>query len=274
MLRFKDIKELAATIYDGSQMGFGPLPIEKLVFPPGEYPYPYEDVVKSDSILEIFFPDGLFYLEGWLLDVYGKILPKYVLETVTFSHLLDIVNGIPDDRHEIPEVFDPADHFQSPGVQMRSEWQMDKWRRLNFNLFLDEPEDLQPGEALESVKRVVLAPTRYSEAEWLEGGHANPLWCKDYLYQKGRDIMTKKNHDYTGGSGDPYANFKGSVEFGIDPVLGILLRVQDKMKRIQTFVEKGELKVQGESLEDALVDVQNYIDLIYGIIKGERDDGK
>jgi len=230
MLKFKDIKEFAASVYDGSQKGFGPLPIEKLVFPPGEYPYPYEDVVKSDSILEMFYPSGLGVLEGWLLDVYGKILPKYVLETMTFSHLLDIVNGIKDDRSSVK---------------------------------LGTPEN--PVHVKSEVNP-------FAESEWLESGHANPLWCKEYLHKKGRDIMMKKNHDYTGGSGDPYANFRGSREFDIDPVLGILLRSQDKFKRIATFVVKGELKVQDESIEDALVDVQNYMDLIYGLIKGKRDE--
>ena len=250
MLKFKDIKEFAASVYDGSQKGFGPLPIEKLVFPPGEYPYPYEDVVKSDSILEMFYPSGLGVLEGWLLDVYGKILPKYVLETMTFSHLLDSVNGIKDDRVKI-----------NLGTA-------EKPLELIFDSSL---VDIRFPCASENTPQVK-SEQKPSESEWLESGHANPLWCKEYLHKKGRDIMMKKNHDYTGVSGDPYENFRGSREFDIDPVLGILLRSQDKFKRIATFVLKGELKVQDESIEDALVDVQNYMDLIYGLIKGKRDE--
>jgi len=149
---------------------------------------------------------------------------------------------------------------------------------LNFNLFLDEPEDLQPGEALSMQSldgfSLDLEESGKGEPEWLEGGYANPLWCKDYLHSKGREIMTKKNHDYRGGSGDPYANFRGSDNLGIHPIVGIMLRVQDKMMRIKTFVEKGELMVQDESIEDALVDVQNYMDLIYGLIKEGKNDNK
>lgn len=86
------------------------------------------------------------------------------------------------------------------------------------------------------------------------------------LYETGRDIMARKNHDYRGGSGDPYANFRGSVQFDIDPIIGIMLRMQDKMMRIKTFVEKGELKVKNEGIKDALVDITNYTALIWGII--------
>jgi hypothetical protein len=42
--------------------------------------------------------------------------------------------------------------------------------------------------------------------------------------------------------------------------------------RIKTFDEKGELKVENEGVEDALIDVQNYMDLIYGLIKEARND--
>lgn len=105
-------------------------------------------------------------------------------------------------------------------------------------------------------------------------GHANPLYCKDELYQIGRNIMMKKNHDYRGGSGDPYANFRGSVQLGISPIQGILLRVQDKIMRIKTFDEAGKLEVENEGIVDAIVDVQNYMDLIYGLVKEQSRESE
>ena len=66
----------------------------------------------------------------------------------------------------------------------------------------------------------------------------------DDLCKAAKDLMTRKNHDYTSGSGDPFANFRGSSYLGIDPVLGVMLRMQDKMMRVRTFAEKGELKVK------------------------------
>ena len=96
-----------------------------------------------------------------------------------------------------------------------------------------------------------------------------PLKIHEDLTNRSRAIMSAKNHDYRGGSGDPYHNFKGSTMFGIHPILGILLRMQDKMMRIQTFVEKGQLKVKGENIDDALLDLINYSVLIKGIIDEE-----
>jgi hypothetical protein len=57
----------------------------------------------------------------------------------------------------------------------------------------------------------------------------NPLYHHDRLTKASREIMMKKNHDYRGGTGDPYANFRGSTLLGINNINGILLRVQDKM---------------------------------------------
>lgn len=90
------------------------------------------------------------------------------------------------------------------------------------------------------------------------------------LCQRARDIMVAKNHDYRGGGGDPFANFRGSNTFGIDPIVGILLRMQDKMMRIKTFAEKGQLKVKGEGVEDAILDIINYAALIDGLCREER----
>ncbi len=86
-----------------------------------------------------------------------------------------------------------------------------------------------------------------------------------------RAIVEAKNHDYRGGSGDPLANFRGSVALGIDPVMGIMLRQQDKMMRIKTLVEKGELKVKGEGVLDALRDNLNYTFLMYLLIMEQMD---
>lgn len=86
------------------------------------------------------------------------------------------------------------------------------------------------------------------------------------LCKEASDLMEKKNHDYTSGSGDPFANFRGSEYLGIHPAVGVMLRMQDKMQRVKTFVEKGELKVKGESVKDAAIDLINYTILLYGII--------
>lgn len=84
-----------------------------------------------------------------------------------------------------------------------------------------------------------------------------------HLTSKARKIMESKNHDYSSGA-SPYANFEGSTILGISPETGILLRMLDKIMRLKTFAEKGELKVQGEGVEDALIDIINYAVLFGG----------
>lgn len=101
----------------------------------------------------------------------------------------------------------------------------------------------------------------------------NILELHKEICEKGRTLMESKNHDYTSGSGDVFANFRGATYLGIHPILGIQLRQQDKMQRIKTFVERGRLKVANESVEDAIVDQINYLVLQYGMIKEMQQQG-
>ena len=89
--------------------------------------------------------------------------------------------------------------------------------------------------------------------------------------QEARDIMRAKNHDYTAGSGDPFANFRASESLGVPGVVSILVRSIDKFQRIRSFVERGELKVKGESVDDAIRDVVNYMILARGMIQDAVD---
>jgi len=78
-------------------------------------------------------------------------------------------------------------------------------------------------------------------------------------------LMERKNHDYTSGSGDPYANFRMAGALGVEPVVGICIRTGDKLQRFRTFAERGELHVTGEGLKDAALDVINYAILAYAL---------
>jgi hypothetical protein len=85
-----------------------------------------------------------------------------------------------------------------------------------------------------------------------------------------REVMRKKNADYSGGTGDPYANFRISEMFGIHPVMGIVLRMTDKLQRIRAFTKNGVLAVESESVDDAADDLVNYAILIKGLLREER----
>jgi len=89
-----------------------------------------------------------------------------------------------------------------------------------------------------------------------------------------RDIMRRKNSDYTGGSGatDALENFKASKALGLHPVTGLLLRVQDKLMRIRSFVSDGELRVVNESVEDACDDIVNYAILCKALLREEAEN--
>lgn len=91
--------------------------------------------------------------------------------------------------------------------------------------------------------------------------------CKKTL-----DIMRAKNSDYCGGENtvDALANFKTAESLGLHPVTGLLLRMQDKLMRIKSFVNDGELKVDGESVDDACEDLVNYAILAKALFLEER----
>ena len=84
--------------------------------------------------------------------------------------------------------------------------------------------------------------------------------------------MIKKNSDYTGGkkSNDIFANFRSSEILGVNPVLGIMMRVMDKIQRIRSFTEDGKLEVSDESVYDACEDVINYMILAKAMFVEQR----
>ena len=98
------------------------------------------------------------------------------------------------------------------------------------------------------------------------------LALHDSTYIECKQIMQTKNSDYTGGKNatDPFANFKSSTVLGVHPVLGLLMRVLDKIQRIRSFVNDSELQVPNESVEDAFNDIINYMILGKGLLMEER----
>lgn len=71
-----------------------------------------------------------------------------------------------------------------------------------------------------------------------------------------------KNHDY---AGDNYlSNLTASERLGMPAWKGCLIRMQDKMSRLENFAVQDELKVKDESVEDTLKDLAVYsiLDLI------------
>lgn len=84
-------------------------------------------------------------------------------------------------------------------------------------------------------------------------------------------ITKAKNADYTGTGDDPFANFTRVEALGVcSTEQGFLTRMVDKLARINSFAQKGELQVKDESVEDTLLDLANYAILFAGYIKSKN----
>lgn len=103
---------------------------------------------------------------------------------------------------------------------------------------------------------------------------AELLAFHDEFTAKMKDICVAKNADYAGpGGDDPFANFRRTEAMGIAKTeAGMLVRMVDKLSRISTFLEAGQLQVKDESVEDTLVDLANYSLLLAGYIRGKKKD--
>jgi hypothetical protein len=85
------------------------------------------------------------------------------------------------------------------------------------------------------------------------------------------ETTLRKNHDYTGGSVDPFFNFTRVEAIGFATTeQGFLTRMYDKFARMTTFCQKGVLQVKDESIEDTLLDLANYCILFAGYIRTKK----
>lgn len=65
------------------------------------------------------------------------------------------------------------------------------------------------------------------------------------VQQEGLELFKRKNADY----GDAFAEY-GSI--------GVLVRMGDKIKRLQSITNKGIVLVNDEQMRDTLIDLHNY----------------
>ena len=101
-------------------------------------------------------------------------------------------------------------------------------------------------------------------------------WVEEFdaLTLKMRCIMIAKNSDYANQDNNPFSNFERVETLGIARTeVGFLTRMTDKLCRINSFVQKGELAVKDESVQDTLLDLANYSLLMIGYLKSKKKDG-
>lgn len=104
--------------------------------------------------------------------------------------------------------------------------------------------------------------------------HHQLFQLHESLCSQARELMRKKNQDYTAGSADCFANFRSAEFLEISPEVGILLRCLDKFKRILAFSKSGTLSVANESVMDSIRDIINYMVLVAGLIQEKNPPKK
>jgi hypothetical protein len=103
------------------------------------------------------------------------------------------------------------------------------------------------------------------------------IWWEKFRHEEVRSILeltAGKCSDYTGGESceNPFANFDGSSEFGVHPLTGVWIRMQDKFQRAKAFCKDGKLSVctEGDQAKDIFRDLIGYSLIALGML--ERQD--
>jgi len=86
-------------------------------------------------------------------------------------------------------------------------------------------------------------------------------------------LMKNKNKDYTAGGG-PFVNFEQAKDFGINPLLGLSLRMGDKFKRVQSYFKNQSMSVESEGIEDAYRDLIGYSLIALAMLEEKRRKGE
>ena len=90
-------------------------------------------------------------------------------------------------------------------------------------------------------------------------------------YKKGVEIVKRKNQDYAGYT-DPFKNFRLVNHLGVCSVEdAILVRMADKFQRIANLLHQ-DSAVKDESIEDTLIDLMNYANILLVYIQKERNE--
>lgn len=82
------------------------------------------------------------------------------------------------------------------------------------------------------------------------------------------ELHEAKNHDYAGG--EYLSDLISSKRAGIEPWKNTLLRIQQKMSRLESFAKQGEFKVTEEKVEDTCKDMAVYAIIMLMLYKHKK----
>jgi len=126
-------------------------------------------------------------------------------------------------------------------------------------------------------KAMLYAETRPATTTKKAGVIMNKQEWYDFQEKVFADMMKltrAKNDDYTAGSDDAFANFRLSEDVGVPALQGLVVRMADKWQRVRSYFNNGELKVEGEGIEDAFRDLIGYSTLALGMIEELKVNGE
>lgn len=101
------------------------------------------------------------------------------------------------------------------------------------------------------------------------GHHAAPCRARprDRFHELLGEIAAlhdQKREDY-GRPGDSFSNVRAAGEWGVEPWVGAMIRLTDKVRRLQTFRQKGVLA--NEPAFDSLKDIAVYALIAYCLLE-------
>lgn len=107
----------------------------------------------------------------------------------------------------------------------------------------------------------------------LEEEQPDPSYGFVAVLDRLEQLHRQKQADYGTGT-DPYANVRASEGFGMPAWLGVAVRMQDKMKRLQTagtqYINGGRVSLSNESLEDTFLDLAVYAIIALVLLEEEK----
>lgn len=159
----------------------------------------------------------------------------------------------------LPNVAEMAYRFAYElGLDTASAWAVPEWviamRNAEYRLRClqaaarGERTAKAPTTLMMEVAALAMVAKKYHIAD------ESATWAHDYAAGMGA-LHDRKQRDY-GAEGDPFANVRASEEWGIRAWTGAMVRLNDKVRRLQSFARRGELA--NESAVDSIEDISVY----------------
>ncbi len=124
----------------------------------------------------------------------------------------------------------------------------------------------ESGEVFESLDN---RPQHQPTPRWWPQRHPSSERLHGLLKEMG-ELHDRKQRDY-GTIKDPFANVRGSEDFGVKPWVGAMIRLNDKVKRLQSHAQGSPLANEGAL--DSFMDIAVYALIAYVLYEQQEIGG-